>query len=181
MVFALLLKPQLGETPHHWLVWFLQNLVQKWSKQPNASKHASTIKYFISLPLWLPHSSLKSYFNSGACALHIGIWINFQLLLARAFDPTVLDAKTMWRPRHNATPILAQISSPFPMQKNSHLFSVTMAPVAESTEYKNIYDKAERVQEPALCSCPTECCDYPDLSLYYLTSIYLDWYWDISD
>lgn len=150
MVFALPLKPLLGETPHCWLVVsFLQILVQKWGRLPNASKHASTTKYFFSLPLWLPHSSPKSYFNSGACALHICIWINFQLFLAHAVYATVLDAKTMWRPRHNVTPTLAQISSPFPIQKNSQ-FSVKMAPVAESTEYKNTFAKAERVQEPVL-------------------------------
>lgn len=165
MVFALPLKPLLGETPHCWLVVsFLQILVQKWRKLPNASKHASTIKYFISVPLWLPHSVPKSCFNSGARALHIGIWINFQLFLAHAFYATVLDAKTMWRPRHNVTPTLAQISSPFPIQKNSHLFSVKMAPVAESTENKNTFAKAESAGASAAVT-PTKAPEDSDFTL----------------
>lgn len=167
MGFALHLKALLGETPHCWLVvWFLQVLVQKWSKLQNASKHASTIKYLISLPLWLPHSSLKTYFspnNSSICTSRT--YLNFQLLLAHAFCATVLDAKCFYGQGHTATPYpfpdLFPIFLPENKQKNGHPFSGKMAPVSfvESTKDKNALATAERgVQKLVLCSCTTDCC-----------------------
>lgn len=95
---------------------FLQNSLQKLIKLQNSPKLASTVKYLISLPLWLSLSFLKFCFISSNRNIYVShMNMNFQSLLTCTLSATVLEIKEILRTRHNCP---AHYFPPYSSQAN---------------------------------------------------------------
>lgn len=93
--FCITFTALLGQTPCCWPgQGFLPISLEKFIKLQNASKHASIIKYSISLPHWLPLSFLKSYLisrNRNICIPYVSEF---------PAAPNVLSVQQSWKRRH---------------------------------------------------------------------------------